>query len=135
LVSRKPLKQFDIRQPVFFADFSWDVIMRAIETKSFRFYELPKQLPVQRDLSITVPKSLPYTAVEKAVLEIKLQKLKKMQLFDIFESDKLGIDKKSFAVSFTFLDEEKTLNDTEIDGMMKRIMSSLESELKAEIRR
>ena len=58
-----------------------------------------------------------------------------MQLFDIFESEKLGTDKKSMAVSFTFLDGEKTLTDKEIDSMMNKIMNSLEKELQAEIRK
>ena len=58
-----------------------------------------------------------------------------MQLFDVFESEKLGAGKKSFAVSFTFLDEEKTLTDKEIDGMMSRIMTTMEKELSAEIRK
>jgi phenylalanyl-tRNA synthetase beta chain len=135
LVSQKLLKLFDIRQPVFFADFSWDELMYAIESSSMRFTELPKQLPVQRDLAIVVPRQLPYDAIEKVVQQVNLPRLKEMQLFDIFESEKLGTGKKSMAVSFTFLDEEKTLNDKEIDAMMQKIMTSLETSLQAEIRK
>ena len=58
-----------------------------------------------------------------------------MRLFDVFESDKLGHGKKSLAVNFTFLDQEKTLTDVEIDGWMKKIMQALEKELQAEIRK
>jgi phenylalanyl-tRNA synthetase beta chain len=58
-----------------------------------------------------------------------------MRLFDIFESEKLGSGKKSLAVSFTFIDEEKTLTDKEIDGWMNKIMNSFEKELQAEIRK
>ena len=58
-----------------------------------------------------------------------------MKLFDIFESEKLGADKKSLAVSFTFLDEEKTLTDKEIDGWMNKIMTTFEKDLQAEIRK
>jgi len=64
-----------------------------------------------------------------------LTKLQSMRLFDVFESDKLGIGKKSMAVNFTFLDEEKTLTDKETDAMMGKIISSFESELNAEIRK
>ena len=67
--------------------------------------------------------------------KLKLEKLREVKLFDIFESEKLGKDKKSMAVNFTFLDEEKTLTDKEIDGWMGTIMSSLEKELQAEIRK
>jgi phenylalanyl-tRNA synthetase beta chain len=135
LVSKKLLDRFDIKQPVFFADISWEVLLKAATANRIKFRELPRQLPVNRDLSIIVPSGLAYEIIENTVKKIKLQKLKNMQLFDIFESEKLGAGKKSMAVSFTFLDEEKTLNDKEIDGMMQRIMASFESELQAEIRK
>jgi len=82
-----------------------------------------------------VDKSLPYEKVEKAIRSARLDKLQDVKLFDIFESDKLGANKKSLAVSFTFLDEEKTLTDKEIDGMVNRIMGALEKEVQAEIRK
>ena len=65
---------------------------------------------------MVVPTALTYEEVEKSVHKLKLDKLQEVKLFDIFESEKLGADKKSMAVSFTFLDEEKTLTDKEIDG-------------------
>jgi phenylalanyl-tRNA synthetase beta chain len=73
--------------------------------------------------------------VEKLVHKLQLGKLQEVKLFDIFESEKLGIDKKSLAINFTFLDTEKTLTDKEIDGWMNKIMSTLEKELGAEIRK
>jgi phenylalanyl-tRNA synthetase beta chain len=82
-----------------------------------------------------VPKALAYGEVEGAVKKAKLDKLQRIQLFDVFESEKIGSDKKSLAISFTFLDEEKTLTDKEIDGMMSKIMDALEKDLKAEIRK
>jgi phenylalanyl-tRNA synthetase beta chain len=64
-----------------------------------------------------------------------LNKLKDVKLFDVFESEKLGRDKKSLAINLTFVDEEKTLTDKEIDAWMSRIMTTLEKELNAEIRK
>ncbi|MEO8854517.1 MAG: hypothetical protein ABI359_12110, partial [Ginsengibacter sp.] len=46
-----------------------------------------------------------------------------------------GENKKSLAINFTFLDEEKTLTDEEIETMMSKIISSLESKLEISIRR
>jgi phenylalanyl-tRNA synthetase beta chain len=135
MVSKQVLERFDIKQPVAFADFSWDTLTISDPAKSLRFTELSKQLPVKRDLSIVVARSVPYEAVEKSVNKIKLSKLLGMQLFDVFESDKLGTDKKAMAVSFTFLDKEKTLTDKEIETMMNSIMTSFENELQAEIRK
>ena len=129
------LRQFDIRQPVFFADLYWDVIIDAIYGQKIEFKELPKQLPVYRDLAVVVRKSLAYEEVKKTVQQISLDKLRELRLFDIFESEKLGDDKKSLAMSFTFMDDEKTLTDKEIDGMMNKIIRTLEEKMQAEIRR
>ena len=134
LVARPVLEKFEIKQPVFFADFNWSVFEKTFNSNT-RFTELPRQLPVQRDLAFVVPKALAYSAVEQAVGSLRQGKLQQMELFDVFESDKLGTDKKSMAVSFTFLDKEKTMNDKEIDNMMGKIMAVLENELHAEIRK
>ena len=84
---------------------------------------------------MVVPRNLPYGQVEETIKKVKIDKLKQVELFDIFESEKIGADRKSLAVSFTFLDKEKTLTDVEIDGMMNRIMEILEKDLSAEIRK
>ena len=90
---------------------------------------------MHRDLAIIVNKVLPFEAVEKATHTAKVNKLTSISLFDIFESEKIGAGKKSMAISFTFSDEEKTLTDKEIDGMMQKIIASYEKELGAEIRK
>jgi phenylalanyl-tRNA synthetase beta chain len=129
------LKRFDIRQPVFFADINWDLFLAFAAENNIVFSELPRQNPVYRDLALIVDKSLPFETVEKTLKGIGLEKLHAVQLFDIFESEKLGKSKKSMAISFTFLDSEKTLTDKEIDGMMNSIMKTVENDLKAEIRK
>ena len=105
----------------------------AKQTKAVK--ELPKYPAVQRDLAMIVAKELPWEQVQQTVQKIKLNKLQDIKLFDIFESEKLGAGKKSVAINFTFLDEEKTLTDKEIDGWMSKIMSTLEKDLQAEIRK
>jgi len=90
---------------------------------------------VQRDLALVVNSNVTFEALENAVGKVKVPKLQQLQLFDIFESEKLGKDKKSMAVSFTFSDEEKTLTDKEIDGMMNKLIQAFETELSAEIRK
>jgi phenylalanyl-tRNA synthetase beta chain len=134
-ISRAKSAQFDIRQPVFFADLNWQKLLALATKNKISFRELPRQLPVQRDLAMIVPRELPFGSIEAAVKRAAVAKLKKLSLFDLFESDKLGPEKKSVAVSFTFLDEEKTMTDKEIDAMMQKIMLSLETEVGAEIRK
>jgi phenylalanyl-tRNA synthetase beta chain len=133
-VSPQLAKTFDLKQPVFVADFYWDVVLKNIASK-IQYREVPKYPAVARDLALVVPKETPYEAIDQQLKALKLSKLQDVRLFDVFESEKLGAGKKSMAVNFTFLDEEKTLTDKEIDGWMQRIMSRLEQELGAEIRR
>ena len=127
--------RFDIKQAVLYADLDWDKLTQLNRKSTIRYTEIPKYPAVQRDLAIVVDKSLRYEAVEKATQSAKLNKLKSVNLFDVFESEKLGANKKSMAVSFTFLDEEKTLTDKEVESMMNKIISAYETELNAEIRK
>ncbi|GAA4336204.1 phenylalanine--tRNA ligase subunit beta [Flaviaesturariibacter amylovorans] len=127
--------RFDIKAPVFVADIDWDALMRAADSLTLRYREVPRFPAVQRDLALVIPSGMPFAAIEQQVGKLRLPKLQGTRLFDLFESEKLGAGKKSLAVNFTFLDEEKTLTDKEIDGWMQKIMYSLEKELGAEIRK
>jgi len=126
--------KFDIKQPVFFADLHWDRVLKHIGTQ-VQFKEISKFPLVERDLAMVVPKSMKYKEISERIDQLKLNKLKDVKLFDVFESEKLGRDKKSLAINLTFVDEEKTLTDKEIDSWMNRIMITLEKELNAEIRK
>jgi len=135
LINPTILGRFDIKQPVFYADLDWDKLLELNRKINIQYREVPKYPAVHRDLAIIVNKAMPYEEIEKATHAARLNKLRSISLFDIFESEKIGAGKKSMAVSFTFMDEEKTLTDKEIDGMMNKIISSYEKELNAEIRK
>jgi len=134
-VESSTLKQFDIKEPLFYADISWDDMMALSTHKEIVFKEIPKYPSVQRDLSLIVNNEVTYAAIQKTVGKAALKALQSVKLFDVFESEKLGEGKKSMAVNFSFLDDAKTLTDTEIEGFMQKLISSLETELNAEVRR
>lgn len=134
LVKKALAAQFDCKQPVLFADFYWDVLVQKAGSK-VQFKGLSKYPPVERDLAMVVPKAMPYGDIPAQINKLRIAQLQDVRLFDIFESEKLGQDKKSLAVNFTFLDEEKTLTDKEIDSWMNKIMATLEKNLGAEIRK
>ncbi len=134
-VNKKTLERFDIKQSVLFIDINWDKVLQFNNSIKIQYSEIPKFPAATRDLSIVVDKHLRYEEVEKVTYGTKINKLQSVNLFDVFESEKLGANKKSIAVSFTFLDEEKTMTDKEIDAMMAKIISSYEKELNAEIRK
>ncbi|SJZ34490.1 phenylalanine--tRNA ligase subunit beta [Sediminibacterium ginsengisoli] len=134
-VSRKKLQAFDIRQAVYFVDISMNALLEAAGKNRIVYKEVSRFPVMQRDLALIVDKNTTYEAITAAVQKLKLPKLKETRLFDIFESDKLGAGKKSVAISFTFVDEEKTLTDKEVDGMTAKLVQSFEKELGAEIRK
>ena len=134
-INKTTAGKFDCKQTVLFADIDWDKLMQLNKKNSISFKEISKFPSVQRDLALVVDKTIAYQQIESTTKSVKLNKLKTVTLFDVFESEKLGANKKSMAVSFTFLDEEKTLTDKEMDGMMAKISSSYEKDLNAEIRK
>ena len=79
--------------------------------------------------------SISFQKVDQLTRGLKIARLVSINLFDIFESEKLGAGKRSLALNFTFADREKTLTDSEIDAMMNKIITSYEKELGAEIRK
>ncbi|MEO7394863.1 MAG: phenylalanine--tRNA ligase subunit beta [Chitinophagaceae bacterium] len=134
-VNKRILEKFAIKQPVFFAGFDWEALSKLSADQTPVVKTISKFPAIQRDISLIVPKQLRYEEVEKMVENIKPYTLREIRLFDIFESEKLGPDKKSMAINLTFSDEEKTLTDKEIDGWMNIIMTTLEKDLQAVIRK
>jgi phenylalanyl-tRNA synthetase beta chain len=133
-VSDKLLKQFDIKQPVYFADINMDLVIHLNE-KAIQYKEISKFPAVKRDLALVVDKKVSYSQIQDVALTSSINQLKTIDLFDVYENDKLGNNKKSMAVSFTFLDEHKTMTDQEIDGFMKKLVSGFEKNIQAEIRK
>lgn len=135
ITSEKVNKQFGIKQPVLYADLLWEEMLTNKKSNRFSYREISKFPSVQRDLALVVDKAITYAQVEKMATGLQLPYLQKTRLFDIFESDKLGANKKSMAVTFTFEDSSKTLTDAEIDEMMNKIIAACEKQLQAEIRK
>ncbi len=134
-VNNTRLQIFDIKQPVYFIDLHYATLLQLLEKQKIVYSEISKFPAVQRDLSIVTEKTLGYADIQNSIKKLNLSRLQDMRLFDIFESDKLGLGKKSMAINFTFSDDEKTLTDKETDAMMQSIMELLEKEMNAEIRK
>ncbi|MBS1580525.1 MAG: phenylalanine--tRNA ligase subunit beta [Bacteroidetes bacterium] len=134
-ISKTQLNNFGIKQNVFFIDIDFETLLNTVSKQKIVYKEVAKFPAVERDLAIVIDKAVTYNAVQLIIKKQKLNKLQNTRLFDIFESDKLGTNKKSMAINFTFLDEEKTLTDKEIDAMMNKLIDSFTKELNAEIRK
>ncbi|MDE3126239.1 MAG: phenylalanine--tRNA ligase subunit beta [Bacteroidota bacterium] len=128
-------ERFDIKQTVLFIDFDFGALLNLKKNTTITYKEVTKFPAVQRDLAIIVPINTTYQFLQNIVSKLKLPLLQQMLLFDVFENEKLGNDKKSMAINFTFLNEEKTLTDKEVDAMMQLLMHAFENEAAAQVRK
>ncbi|MCB2195522.1 MAG: phenylalanine--tRNA ligase subunit beta [Bacteroidetes bacterium] len=133
-LSKKILKSFDIDTPVYYAEFNWDHVVKQSAKSSIRFTEIPKYPEVRRDLALLLDKSVTFKQIQELATKTEKKLLKKVSLFDVFEGDQLGENKKSYAVSFILQDENKTLTDKQIDKIMNKFIQVFEKELNAQIR-
>lgn len=134
MLSHKALKTQDIGQDVYYAEFSWENILKAIKNHTITFTPMPKFPVVKRDLALLLDKQVSFKEVRDIAMRTEKNLLKAVQLFDVYEGEKLGAGKKSYAVSFTLQDEEKTLTDKQIDKIMNKLMGTYKHLLGAEIR-
>ena len=134
IVSRKLLKTLDIAQPVFFADLNWTALMKAVRKHKTLYKDVSKFPAVSRDLALLVDKGLEFAEIEKVAYATEKKLLKNVRLFDVYEGKNLEAGKKSYAVNFTLQDENKTLNDKQIDKIMSGLIRNLENKLGAKLR-
>ncbi len=135
VIGSTKLQSFGIKQPVLYIQFDLATLLALYQSKKVVYQEVSKYPSVERDLALVVPQATKYEAIEACIVEAKLTALKDTRVFDIFESDKLGHQKKSVAINFVFNATDKTLTDTEIDGMMKKLIQLFEKNIQAEIRK
>ena len=134
IVSRKLLKMTDVEQDVFYAELDWNALIRLEMKNKVEFAELPKSMPVKRDLSLLLDKAVAFADVERTVQQAERKLLRSVQLFDVYEGKNLDAGKKSYAISLTLQDDERTLKDKEIEKAMSRIIAALQKELGAQLR-
>ena len=134
IVQKKILKAFDIDAPVYYAEFSWNAVLKLTAKNSIRYTEISKYPEVRRDLALLVDKDVRFASIKELARKSERKLLKKVSLFDVFEGEKLGANKKSYAVSFILQDEHKTLTDKQIDKIVNNFIRVFEKELGAQIR-
>ncbi|RHJ81503.1 phenylalanine--tRNA ligase subunit beta [Parabacteroides sp. AM08-6] len=134
IVNSKLCKTMDIDTDVYYAELSWSLLMKETKKSKVTFSEISKFPAVKRDLALLLDKQVQFAEIEKIATESERKLLKKVSLFDVYEGKNLPAGKKSYAVSFFLQDEEKTLNDKQIDAIMKKIQTNLEQKLGAQLR-
>ncbi|MDE6573876.1 MAG: phenylalanine--tRNA ligase subunit beta [Muribaculaceae bacterium] len=134
VVSPAICRKADIKAPVFYAELNWDAVAELAAKTNALYTPLPKTQPVKRDLSLLIDSKVSMADIENAVRQAERKLLRSVELFDVYEGEHLPAGKKSYAISITLQDDEKTLQDKHIDKMMSKIIDTLKNRLGAELR-
>ncbi|MEI8224815.1 MAG: phenylalanine--tRNA ligase subunit beta [Bacteroidota bacterium] len=133
-ISKNYLMKFDIGQDVYYGHIEWDFLLKLIKTHTISFRELPKYPSVRRDLALLLDRGIKFGQVREIAFRTEKNILHDISLFDVYESDNLGKNKKSYAVSFILRDDLKTMTDKNIEKVMNNLIKAFEKELNAQIR-
>lgn len=134
IVKKSLLKKMDIEQEVFFAEFNWNALVKMEAKKKIKYTELPKTQPVKRDLALLIDTNITFADIKRVIKNSERRLLKDVTLFDVYEGKNLEAGKKSYAVSMILQDDEKTLQDKDIEKVMNKVINSLQKELGATLR-
>ena len=135
VVTNKQLRKAGIKdQAVYYAEIHWDALMKMAIKKGVTFADLPKTMPVKRDLALLLDTEVTFEQVKRVVEQSEKRLLKDVTLFDVYEGKNLEAGKKSYAISLTLQDNEKTMQDKQIDAVMAKIITNLEKQLGASLR-
>ena len=134
IITKKLQKQFGLDNPVYYAELNWTQLMKATKKNEVLYTEISKFPAVSRDLALLVDNSVEFAQIEQIARQTEKKLLKKVELFDVYEGDKLPAGKKSYAVNFILQDEEKTMGDKQIDAIMQKLIANIKKQLGAELR-
>ena len=134
IITKKLQKQFGLDNPVYYAEMNWTALMKVIKKNEVLYTEISKFPAVSRDLALLVDNSVEFAQIEQIARQTEKKFLKKVELFDVYEGDKLPAGKKSYAVNFILQDEEKTMGDKQIDAIMQKLITNIKKQLNAELR-
>ncbi|WP_282068291.1 phenylalanine--tRNA ligase subunit beta [Olleya namhaensis] len=134
VLKSKIAKHFDITQEVFYADFKWDTIIEVAKRNKIKFTAIPKYPEVRRDFALLLDDNVTFESLQAIAKKTEKQLLKSVNLFDVYQGKNLPNGKKSYALSFTFMDERQTLTDKVVDKIMNKLQTNFERQLGAELR-
>ena len=134
IISKKLQKQFGLDNPVYYAELNWTALMKMVKKNEVLYTEVPKYPAVSRDLALLVDNNVEFAQIEQIALQTEKKLLKRVELFDVYEGEKLPAGKKSYAVNFILQDVDKTMGDKQIDAIMQKLIANLKKQLNAELR-
>ena len=134
VVAKRLAKRFDIKQEVLYAQLDWTALVRLALKKTVSYTPLPNTQPVKRDLALLIDSAVTMGQIEAVVRESERRLLRDVTLFDVYEGKNLPEGKKSYAIALTLQDDEKTLQDKQIEAVMAKVVANLQKKLGATLR-
>ena len=134
IVAADTLKRLDIAMPVYYADLQWKTLLKESTKHKIVYADIAKFPEVKRDLALLIDKNVEFAEIERIARETERKLLRNITLFDVYEGKNLEAGKKSYAVSFTLQDNDKTLKDSQIDAIMQKLIKNFEEKLGAKLR-
>jgi len=133
-VAKKTQKQFDINNEVYYAQINLDLFIKQASKVKVQYKEISKFPSVRRDLALLIDNQIDYKQIEELAFKNEKRLLKEVNLFDVYEGKNLDEGKKSYAISFVFQDNEKTLTDAQVDKIIEKLITALFNDLGAKLR-
>jgi len=134
-VAAEALKKAEVDKEVFYADFNFDMILKLARKNKIVYSEISKYPAVKRDLSMLIDKNVTFGQLKQIAQKTERKLLQEVNVFDVYQGDKLPAGKKSYALSFILQDNEQTLTDKAIDAIMQKLIYNFGKEVGAEIRK
>jgi len=134
IVAPQMLKRTGVEQQVYYADINWTALMKVVRKNKVQFAEICKFPAVSRDLALLIDKDVQFAQIEQVAKATEKKLLKSVELFDVYEGKNLPAGKKSYAVNFILQDDQRTLQDKQIETIMNKLIQNLKAKLNAELR-
>lgn len=134
MLDKKTVQAFDLKDEVFYGVIEWETLLPRFAAQKLLYEEVPRYPEVRRDLALLIDREVSFAEIETIAFDTGKKLLRDVNLFDVYQDEKLGRNKKSYAVSFTLLDKERTLRDKDVDKVMNKLTKAFEQKLGASIR-
>ena len=134
MVTKNIRDSFGIDQEVYIAELNWDLLTEMSYANPLRYEEVPKFPLVRRDFALLLDDSISFEKLRLSALKTDCKILKEINLFDVYEGENIEKGKKSYGLSFIFLDKNKTLTDKQVDKVMNKLQNNFEKDFGAQLR-
>ena len=128
------LASWDIEEEVFYGEIYLNTLWSFLQNKKLKSQDVPKFPGIRRDLSLLLPYQLTFQEISNFIYSLDIPALKDINLFDVYIQPEWQNTKKSYALSFYFIDPDRTLQDEEVDRWMQEIMNALSEKWDVSIR-